>query len=163
MYLSHRAQEDAATIAASLANRGTNPRTGVEVIPHDVSDQIINVMMSCGMYNGAGKWIVDVGVPAKSGVSGVIMGVVPVVCGFAVLSPKLDEHGNSTRGVMVAKELSDALGLHVLKTAPSSSTPAKKGSGSGYSLKESSFREPKSNGSSTTATVTMDRVTVIND
>ena len=66
-------------------------------------------------YNGAGKWIVDVGVPAKSGVSGVVLGVVPDVCGFAVFSPKLDMHGNSTRGVLVAKALSETLGLHVLK------------------------------------------------
>jgi len=106
---------DAAVIAATLANRGTNPTTKEEVLPEVITDQIINVMMSCGMYNGAGKWIVDVGVPAKSGVSGVIMGVVPGVCGFAVFSPCLDQHGNSTRGVLVAKELSNSLGLHVLK------------------------------------------------
>ena len=67
------------------------------------------------MYNGAGKWIVDVGIPAKSGVSGLVMAVVPGVCGFAVFSPKLDEHGNSTRGVLVAAAISESLGLHVLK------------------------------------------------
>jgi hypothetical protein len=110
---------DAAVIAATLANRGTNPTTKEHVLPEIITDQIINVMMSCGMYNGAGKWIVDVGVPAKSGVSGVIMGVVPGVCGFAVFSPCLDEHGNSTRGVLVAKALSDSLGLHVLKNKSS--------------------------------------------
>ena len=67
------------------------------------------------MYNGAGKWIVDVGIPAKSGVAGLVMAVVPGVCGFAVFSPKLDEHGNSTRGVLVAAAISESLGLHVLK------------------------------------------------
>jgi hypothetical protein len=67
------------------------------------------------MYNGAGKWIVDVGIPAKSGVAGLVMCVVPGVCGFAVFSPRLDENGNSTRGVAVAAAMSESLGLHVLK------------------------------------------------
>ena len=109
---------DAAVIAATLANRGTNPTTKEACMTEIIADQIVTVMMSCGMYNGAGKWIVDVGVPAKSGVSGGIMGVVPGVCGFAVFSPRLDEHGNSVRGVHVAQALSKSLGglgLHVLK------------------------------------------------
>jgi hypothetical protein len=106
---------DAAVIAATLANRGTNPTTKEACMTEIIADQIVTVMMSCGMYNGAGKWIVDVGVPAKSGVSGGIMGVVPGVCGFAVFSPRLDEHGNSVRGVHVAQALSESLGLHVLK------------------------------------------------
>jgi len=106
---------DAAVIAATLANRGINPATKETAMSEEIADQIVNVMMSCGMYNGAGKWIVDVGVPAKSGVSGGIMGVVPGVCGFSVFSPRLDEHGNSTRGVHVAQALSEELGLHVLK------------------------------------------------
>ena len=67
------------------------------------------------MYNGAGKWIVDVGIPAKSGVAGLVMCVVPGVCGFAVFSPRLDPNGNSARGVLVAAAMSEQLGLHVLK------------------------------------------------
>mmetsp|Transcript_19117 Transcript_19117/g.65683 ORF Transcript_19117/g.65683 Transcript_19117/m.65683 type:complete len:153 (+) Transcript_19117:2-460(+) len=58
--------------------------------------------------------MVDVGIPAKSGVSGVIMCVVPGVCGFAAFSPRLDANGNSTRGVLVASAASEILGLHVL-------------------------------------------------
>ena len=61
----------------------------------------------------------DVGIPAKSGVAGLVMGVVPGVCGIAVYSPPLDENGNSYRGVEVAKRLSDMFNLHVLKSAKS--------------------------------------------
>jgi len=107
--------EDAAVMGATFANNCTNPITGEDVLPQDVVNQTVTVMMSCGMYNGAGKWIVDVGIPAKSGVAGLLMCVVPGVCGVGIFSPKLDTNGNSTRGVLVATLMSSALGLHVLK------------------------------------------------
>mmetsp|Transcript_18885 Transcript_18885/g.24497 ORF Transcript_18885/g.24497 Transcript_18885/m.24497 type:complete len:111 (+) Transcript_18885:3-335(+) len=72
-------------------------------------------MMSCGMYNGAGKWIVDVGIPAKSGVGGYLMCICPGICGIGIFSPKLDQHGNPTRGILAAESLSAALDLHVLR------------------------------------------------
>eukprot|EP00238_Polyblepharides_amylifera_P013737 CAMPEP_0196598396 /NCGR_PEP_ID=MMETSP1081-20130531/94297_1 /TAXON_ID=36882 /ORGANISM="Pyramimonas amylifera, Strain CCMP720" /LENGTH=768 /DNA_ID=CAMNT_0041924087 /DNA_START=182 /DNA_END=2488 /DNA_ORIENTATION=+ len=107
--------ENMAVMAATFANKGKNPMTLYQAIPKHAVDDMVTVMMSCGMYNGAGKWIVEVGLPAKSGVSGVVMCVVPGVCGIAVYSPRLDENGNSTRGVLVAKACSEKLGLHVLK------------------------------------------------
>jgi len=107
--------EDAAVMAATFANRGVNPVTGESAMSEDLTNHTVTVMMSCGMYNGAGRWIVDVGIPAKSGVAGLIMCVVPGVCGFAVFSPRLDANGNSTRGVLVAAAMSETLGLHVLK------------------------------------------------
>ncbi|KAJ1455703.1 beta-lactamase/transpeptidase-like protein [Pelagophyceae sp. CCMP2097] len=89
--------------------------TGEAVLPEWVVNRTVSTMMTCGMYNGAGAWMVEVGIPAsKSGVGGVIMCVVPGICGFAAFSPRLDQNGNSTRGVLVARELSDVLSLHVL-------------------------------------------------
>jgi hypothetical protein len=79
------------------------------------------------MYNGAGKWITDVGIPAKSGVAGLVMGVVPGVCGIAVFSPRLDENGNSFRGVQVAKAVSEKFDLHVLKTGKTTDGAADSG------------------------------------
>mmetsp|Transcript_24656 Transcript_24656/g.85081 ORF Transcript_24656/g.85081 Transcript_24656/m.85081 type:complete len:1159 (-) Transcript_24656:103-3579(-) len=105
---------EVACVAATLANNGVNPQTGEEVMPAWVVNRTVSTMMTCGMYNGAGAWMVEVGIPAKSGVSGVIMCVVPGVCGFAAFSPRLDANGNSTRGVAVAREMSEKLGLHVL-------------------------------------------------
>jgi len=109
--------ENMAVMAATFANQGMNPMSLYQAIPKHAVDNMVTVMMSCGMYNGAGKWIVDVGLPAKSGVSGVVMCVVPGVCGIAVYSPRLDENGNTTRGVLVAKACSEKLGLHVLKNS----------------------------------------------
>jgi glutaminase len=77
--------EDVAVMAATFANGGVNPVTERAVLSREVANHTVTVMMSCGMYNGAGRWIVDVGIPAKSGVAGLVMCVVPGVCGFAVL------------------------------------------------------------------------------
>lgn len=78
------------------------------------------------MYNGAGKWITEVGIPAKSGVAGLVMGVVPGVCGIAVFSPRLDQNGNSFRGVEVAKLISERFDLHVLRAKRDGSASADK-------------------------------------
>jgi glutaminase len=65
------------------------------------------------MYDAAGQWAYEVGIPAKSGVSGGIMAIVPGKLGIAVYSPGLDEYGNSVRGIKVCEEISERLGLHV--------------------------------------------------
>jgi glutaminase len=65
------------------------------------------------MYDAAGQWAFDIGVPAKSGVSGGILAVVPDKGGIGVYSPGLDAHGNSVRGIRVCQEISERLGLHV--------------------------------------------------
>ena len=106
-----------AILGATFANDGVNPMTKQAAIPKSAVARLVNVMMSCGMYNGAGKWIVDVGIPAKSGVAGFLLCVVPGVCGIAIYSPRLDQHGNSRRGILVCEALSTALNLHVLKKA----------------------------------------------
>mmetsp|Transcript_10648 Transcript_10648/g.27388 ORF Transcript_10648/g.27388 Transcript_10648/m.27388 type:complete len:1216 (+) Transcript_10648:587-4234(+) len=106
---------DLAMMAATCANGGTNPITKQQVVPSEINEEVMSVMMTCGMYNGAGNWMVDVGIPAKSGVSGGIFGVVPGVCGVAVFSPRLNEAFNSVRGIYAFRELSQRMGLHVLQ------------------------------------------------
>lgn len=104
--------EDLAAIGATLANIGANPITGAQVFELGAVRDTLSVMLSCGMYDYSGNWIFDVGVPAKSGVSGGIMGVVNRQLGLGVYSPRLDERGNSVRGIAAFKQLSDELGLH---------------------------------------------------
>jgi len=105
---------ECATMAGVLANHGKHPMRADIIISSDVVDEVNAVMMTCGMYNGAGNWMIDVGIPAKSGVSGGIMAVVPNVCGLAVYSPRLNRHYNSVRGMLVCSELSVRLGLHLI-------------------------------------------------
>jgi glutaminase len=107
---------DLAVMAATLANGCVNPVTGVRVLPPDRVRDVLSVMHTCGMYDAAGQWAYDVGVPAKSGVSGGILAVVPGKGGLGVYSPGLDDHGNSARGVRVCEGISTRLGLHVFAT-----------------------------------------------
>lgn len=107
---------DLAVMGATLANGGRNPLTGVHAIPQGRVRDILSVMFTCGMYDYAGEWAYEVGLPAKSGVSGGILCVIPGKAGVGVFSPGLDRYGNSVRGVAVCKELSSRLGLHVFAT-----------------------------------------------
>lgn len=107
---------DLAVMAATLANGGVNPLTGRRALPLHHVREVLSVMHTCGMYDAAGQWAFDVGVPAKSGVSGDIMAVVPGKGGIAVFSPGLDAYGNSVRGIGVCREISERLGLHVFAT-----------------------------------------------
>lgn len=110
---------DLAIMGATLANDGVNPVTGQPVIqPRHVRD-VLTLMNSCGMYNYAGQWAYEVGIPAKSGVSGGIVAVIPGQIGIAVYSPLLDPHGNSVRGVHVCKKISQEFGLHVFSSSTS--------------------------------------------
>lgn len=106
---------DLATMGATLANDGLNPLTGVQVIAPRFARDVLSLMASCGMYDGAGEWMFRVGMPAKSGVGGGIIAVKPGQFGVGVFSPLLDAAGNSTRGVAALTELSNAFGLHLLE------------------------------------------------
>ncbi len=105
---------DLAMIGATLANGGVNPVTGARAVRSEFVDQILSVMTTCGMYDFAGEWVYRVGMPAKSGVGGGIVAVLPGQLGIGVFSPALDERGNSVRGVAVCEALSNDLGLHFL-------------------------------------------------
>lgn len=106
---------DLAVMAATLANDGVNPLTGNVALERDYIQDVLTVMNSCGMYNYAGQWSYEVGMPAKSGVSGGIIAVIPGQIGIGVFSPRLDAHGHSVRGVQVCKEISETFGLHVFR------------------------------------------------
>lgn len=105
-----------AVMAATLANGGVNPLTEVRVLPRRRVRDVLSVMYTCGMYDYAGSWAVDVGLPAKSGVGGAIATVIPGKLGVATQAPGIDGHGNSIRGIRVARALSARLGLHVFAT-----------------------------------------------
>ena len=106
---------DLAVMAATLANGGVNPVTGVRALSTEHVKDVLSIMYSCGMYDYSGEWGYLVGLPAKSGVCGAILAVVPGKFGIAVFSPPLDERGNSVRGVAVCRELSQRFGLHAFE------------------------------------------------
>jgi glutaminase len=103
-------------MGATLANGGTNPLTGERVLDARHVRDVVSVMLTCGMYDAAGEWATDVGIPAKSGVSGGIVAVMPGRVGLATYSPGLDAHGHSVRGQAVFRELSERYGLHMFAT-----------------------------------------------
>lgn len=109
---------DLGVMAATLACQGRNPLTGDRPLAEEVTVQMLSLMGTCGMYDFAGQWLHDVGMPAKSGVAGGVLAVVPGQFGIAIYSPPLDQFGNSVRGVMACRELSKALGLHLYNRNP---------------------------------------------
>ncbi|MGV0814871.1 glutaminase A [Mycolicibacterium boenickei] len=114
---------DLARMATTLARGGLNPVTGRRVTDANVVRRTLSVMVTCGMYDATGDWVSAVGMPAKSGVGGGIVAVLPGQLGIGVYSPRLDSRGNSVRGVQVCRNLSSQLGLHFLSvTRESSST-----------------------------------------
>lgn len=100
-----------AMMAATLANGGVHPLTGRRAIHGEHLRDVLTLMFTCGMYDSSGAWAYHVGLPAKSGVSGGLLAVVPGRMGLAVYSPRLDAHGHSVRGVAVMKAWSAAWGL----------------------------------------------------
>lgn len=108
---------DLALMAATLANGGVQPVTGERLVDPLIVRQVLSVMTTCGMYDAAGDWLTTVGIPAKSGVSGGIIGVLPGQVGIAVFSPRLDSHGNSVRGVAMMERLSRDMNLHIMDAA----------------------------------------------
>lgn len=106
---------DLALTAATLANGGVNPVTGQRAVDEQHVGAILSLMTTCGVYDFSGEWVLRVGMPAKSGVGGGIMAVLPGQLGIAVFSPALDAQGNSARGVRAFELLSTELGLHFLR------------------------------------------------
>lgn len=106
---------DLSMMAATLANQGLNPLTKVTALKPDYVGDLLSLMFTCGMYDSSGEWAYSVGIPAKSGVSGGILGVIPGKMGIAVYSPLIDEKGHSVRGVKVFQELSQRLNLSIFR------------------------------------------------
>lgn len=103
---------DLATLAATLANGGVNPITRQRAVSADDVQAVLSIMATCGMYDYAGSWLYEVGLPAKSGVSGGLIAVLPGRFGIAIFSPPLDANGNSTRAIAVCRQMSRDFGLH---------------------------------------------------
>jgi glutaminase len=110
---------DLAVMSATLANGGVNPQTGERVIVPGVCRRVLAVMATAGLYELSGDWLYEIGVPGKSGVSGGIVTVSPGKGGLATFSPPLDSAGNSVRGQLVTKYLSERLGLNLFSSEAS--------------------------------------------
>ena len=102
--------KDLATMAATLAANGTNPVTKKKVMDADKVPGVLAVMATAGLYDDSGKWLYHTGLPAKSGVGGGIIAVSPGKFGIAVVSPPLDDAGNSIRAQRAIAAISNALG-----------------------------------------------------
>jgi glutaminase len=109
---------DLATMAATLANRGRNPITGEIALDDRYVENVLSVMSTCGMYDYAGEWVYTVGLPAKSGVTGGVIAVLPGQLGIGVFSPRLDARGNSARGIRVCQRMAHDFDLHPLRFQP---------------------------------------------
>ena len=104
---------DLAKIAHIFALRGIHPVTGERLFPAQYAKYVTATMATCGMYDGSGEFALEVGFPAKSGVGGGIMGVIPRQFGIGVYAPALDRHGNSVAGVQALAQLSRELDLSI--------------------------------------------------
>jgi glutaminase len=104
---------DLAVMAATVANNGVNPLTGVRAIETRYIKYVLSVMHSCGMYDYSGEWSYRIGLPAKSGVGGGIIAALPGQLGIGTYSPLLDDQGNSCRGIQVCQDISERFKLHM--------------------------------------------------
>lgn len=118
---------DLAMMGATLANGGVNPKTKETLLAPENLRHVLSILFTCGMYNYSGEWAFDVGLPAKSGISGGILLVVPGVMGIAIFSPRLDKRGNSVRGIKVSEDISNRFKLHVLDYTKKKASLATKG------------------------------------
>ncbi|MET0880249.1 MAG: glutaminase A [Acidimicrobiales bacterium] len=104
---------DLAVMAATLADGGVNPQTGVRVIDTEHCKRVLAVLATAGLYEHSGKWLYETGLPGKSGVSGGIVTIAPGKGGVGTWSPPLDDAGNSVRGQALTHRLSEDLGLNL--------------------------------------------------
>jgi len=105
--------KDLANIGFVLANRGCKPMTNERIVPSEYARYVNAILMTCGMYDGSGEFALRVGVPAKSGVGGGIMAVVPGKMGIGIYSPALDKKGNSVAGIQLLERVSRELQLSI--------------------------------------------------
>jgi glutaminase len=110
--------KDLATMAATLANGGKNPVTGKQPMKPENVPGVLAVMSIAGLYDDSGKWLYHTGLPAKSGVGGGLIAVSPGKFGIAVISPPLDDAGNSVRAQRAITDISSALGGNPFSVKP---------------------------------------------
>jgi glutaminase len=110
--------KDLATMAGTLANAGKNPVTGKQVMKAENVPEVLAVMATAGLYDDTGKWLYRTGLPGKSGVGGGLIAVSPGKFGIAVISPPLDDAGNSVRAQKAIADISNALGGNPLASKP---------------------------------------------
>lgn len=103
----------AGLLASTLANGGINPWTNKKIFNYSTVKKVLSIMLTCGMYDYSGEWGYSIGIPAKSGVSGLIYAVIPGVCGISIYSPKLDKIGNSYRGIKFFEKMSEKFNIHI--------------------------------------------------
>jgi glutaminase len=113
--------KDIAVMAATLANGGVNPLTKKRIIDAVHCQHVLAVMITAGLYEISGDWLYEIGLPGKSGVSGGMITVVPGKGGLGTFAPPLDNAGNSVKGVLAAKFLSERLGLNLFASRPAES------------------------------------------
>ena len=109
---------DLGMMAATLANGGKNPATGTQVMRAENVPEVLAIMATAGLYDDSGKWLYATGLPAKSGVGGGLIAVSPGKFGIAVISPPLDEAGNSVRAQRAITDISNALGGNPYASTP---------------------------------------------
>ena len=114
---------DLAVMGATLADGGVNPMTGVQVIEAHHCKHVLAAMATAGLYEHSGDWLFEVGLPGKSGVSGGIVTIAPGKGGFGTFSPALDEAGNSVRGQLATRYVSERLGLNIFASKPVEAAP----------------------------------------
>ncbi len=116
---------DLAVMGATLADAGVNPLSGRRVVSSEVASRTLAVMATAGMYEHSGEWLVRVGLPAKSGISGGIVTAAPGKGGLGTYSPPLDAAGNSVRGRLAAEFLSRTLGLDLFTAEVADRSPTR--------------------------------------
>jgi len=117
---------DLAVMSATLANGGRNPVSGEFVVDAQVVTHVLSVMLTCGLYDFSGEWVLRTGLPAKSGVGGGIAAALPGQFGIGTYSPRLDHQGNSVRGVAACEHLSEQFALHVMRPPATDSAPIRR-------------------------------------
>lgn len=105
--------EQLSVCAATIANKGLNPKTGTQVFAEELAPKITTLISSVGFYQHTGDWLYTSGIPAKSGVGGGVLGVLPGVFGIAGFAPPLDGAGNSVKAQAAVKAVMQKLGLGV--------------------------------------------------
>ncbi len=105
--------EQLSVCGATIANRGVNPKTGRSVFDASFSPQITSLIATVGFYEHTGDWLYTSGIPAKKGVGGGVMGVLPGIMGISAFAPPIDESGNSVKAQLAIKHIMNKLGLSV--------------------------------------------------